>query len=192
MFYKHTFIAIAMVLHIGCIILFNTLSMQQSIKLLQTSANQSDTTDQTGRFDSLLLRPVFRWYTHLSGTECLYGFFAPKVGSQYVVQFKLYDRYKRLLTIRQGPHIQQAESIIRYSRLLDQCEAFLPHDQQGNERQQRYVSALLHNLAISIANDSSSARFVLCEVYVSHISGIKSRTARLADYKLIHQQMISR
>jgi len=62
--------------------------------------------------------PGISQYANCAGIDAGYGFFAPNVASEYVLEYKLYSKNKQLAEIRRLPGFKNKESIMRYSTML--------------------------------------------------------------------------
>jgi len=62
--------------------------------------------------------PGISQYANCAGIDAGYGFFAPNVASEYVLEYQLYGKNKQMAGIRRLPGFKNKESIMRYSTML--------------------------------------------------------------------------
>ncbi|HWV71157.1 MAG TPA: hypothetical protein VN040_05560 [Pseudosphingobacterium sp.] len=183
--------AIAIGFHFLCIILSNTLGLLQSFALLHPKHDYKALHFVQEKLHCCVTHPAIKLYSTYSGTETIFGFFAPRVGSQYITQFKLYDAEGKLINTQNGPELQSGPGILRYARLLDSFEPLANHSNNKDTMRYdvRYARAILYNLSRHIGRSQPRAKQVVTRIFL-HQSSKLERSGRnpATSYRLVYQQ----
>lgn len=95
-----------------------------------------------------------RVFARCTGTATGYGFFAPQVGSSFVLEVSLLDGHGSVLATTRTPPLKQAHSHLRYHSLLNRMQHLLEGDMGDGAAVSltlRQARALAHCLAQRIA-----------------------------------------
>ncbi|MFC6101210.1 hypothetical protein [Olivibacter domesticus] len=188
---KRFFLVIAISFHLLCIILFNALSLLQSFALLHPKHDYKALHWVQENIHAFVNLPTIKLYSTYSGTETLFGFFAPRVGSQYITQFKLYDKTGKLISTQNGPTLRSQPGVLRYARLLDSFEPLVdPSNSKDSTRYDvRYARAILYNLSMHIGHSQPQATKVVSRIFLHHSRQPQHpRDTTASSYRLVYQQ----
>lgn len=104
-------------------------------------------------------------YGAYAGTNTGYGFYAPNVGSQFIMGFEVYDISCKMLVKRMYPHFMNTESVLRFSL----CTALMREKlsrERNNEGLEKFMKLMLHQISMYIKKDLPAAHSVRARVYL--------------------------
>lgn len=167
---KSLFVSILLGIHLGCVFLFNLSGIMQSYGLLHSLHTHSTLNQIQSLLQQCLSKPYIRYYGDCSGASTLYGFFAPRVGSQYLTRFTLYNANQQAIAHLTVPLLHSQEGIMRYARLLDVFEPLVKQPTDTTSFDQRYAKAIFHNLLVSVGRQYPEAKSISGCIYLCAIS----------------------
>lgn len=108
-------------------------------------------------------------YTVLAGIDAGYGFFAPNVASEYILNFALKDNKNNLLENRILPDFKSKESIQQYSTMLGVFQDKLKYftdSSKTNPLYMRYLDVIIKSMAKAIIKENKTVDNVTATLYL--------------------------
>lgn len=115
--------------------------------------------------------PPVRTFARYAGTATGYGFFAPQVGSSFLLEVSILDNRGTVQATTHAPLLKQAHSLLRYHSLLGRMQHLLADDTRNARDSSltlRQARAIAHCLAQRTALQRWGAtgyNRIRCEVY---------------------------
>ena len=157
--------------HVALMLAYSTESMLRGYHQL-TGGTDSGELEGIQRAAGILTSlPLAQRVASYAGTATGYGFFAPRVGSSFLLEASSLDAHGIVHQTTVMPPFKQAHSLIRYHSLLSRLQYLLDdgHERPGGPTlRNRQARAIAHCLAQRIARHHrpNPAGRLRCDVYV--------------------------
>lgn len=128
--------------------------------------------------DALLTTGLYH-YSVLAGVDAGYGFFAPNVASEYVLEFNQQDKNGETISTSVLPDFQCKESIQKYSTMLGAFQEkvkFYIDSTKGSKLYMRYLDVIIKSIAQNVLKSNKGAASVIATLYMYNYPS-------LADYE---------
>lgn len=163
--FKNTFVCVTLVIiQLFCLVFINT----QHLLVDYFDLNNPDQTQSKNLKIGLAIEnsPIFKIYSNYTGTNSGYGFFAPNVGSEFVMTFTVLDCENKLLGEHQSPQsLKQNESRSRFNLCAyPMMERIMLGEQ--NLIYSSYFNVMLHQIAEDINSNYNTGHKVVSEIYM--------------------------
>ncbi len=162
MVFKKTYIAIGLVtIQFLFLVFTNTHQLITDYYLVRPELDKADNAVlNAGR--EVIMSDVFQTYSSYTGTSSGYGFFAPNVGSEFILLFSIYDDQGTLLGVDRYPHsLIQNESRNRFDLYTLPMMQRLKNGK--NELLNDYFEVMLHEISRKISINYDQGSKVVCE-----------------------------
>lgn len=136
--------------------------------------------------------PIHR-FSQYAGTATGYGFFAPQVGSSFLLKVTAVDTTDTAQATAHMPVLKQGHSVLRYHSLLNRMQNLLREDTGGGDESAlplRQARAIAHCLTQRIARQrwGKTAYRTRCEIFVYDYPALRQldavpRGRRLSIYQ---------
>lgn len=150
------------------------------------------------QMENFLQQPLPQSLSKLMGTESPFGFFAPKVGNQYVLTFQLYNRDGKLLRTLGTPNLKLQESLHRYANFSTQFSKLQKKKctTRADSMQTRYAQGIANSLAIHLAIPDPLVSKVHVRVMLYSYPGLHKSLSKAPGYSspryyLLYQKTIN-
>lgn len=130
-------------------------------------------------------------YTTVAGIDAGYGFFAPNVASEYVLEFALKDKKENLLKKTILPDFKSKESIQQYSAMLGIFQEKLKYfsdSSRANPLYMRYLDVLIKSMAKTKISKNKIVDNVTATLYLYNypsLHGYRNNNHRVQLIKII-------
>ena len=115
------------------------------------------------------------FYSTYTGTATTYGFYAPNVASQFLMNFIVFDKNGKQLDVRISPNFKHKESKHRFalctSIMMDKME--IKQSKMINEPLDGYIKVMLHEIAMNIKKEYTGAYKIFANVFLHEFPSIK-------------------
>jgi hypothetical protein len=108
-------------------------------------------------------------YTVLAGIDAGYGFFAPNVASEYILEFSLKDKHHNILERNILPEFDSKESIQKYSTMLGTFQdklKFFTDSSKTDPLYMRYLDVLIKSMAKGVIKKNANVDNVTATLYL--------------------------
>ena len=110
--------------------------------------------------------PVSRFIAY-TGFDTGYGFFAPNVGSDFVLLFDIQDSLGQTIQQTAMPKFKQKESQVRYTSVFNMfLERVKKQEAKGKDQYKEYLDLILRQIALNVKRDYPKAAFVQAKLYL--------------------------
>lgn len=133
---------------------------------LKTVTGSQDSVSISG-FEKFIVRItssyVFTTCSTYTGSNSSYGFYAPSVGSEFLMSFKVLDSSNNIIGVHNGPELRQDESKLRFELCtLPVQEKLLNPNSIAND----YTKIMMHQISSHLKNGYKNSHWVAANIYV--------------------------
>jgi hypothetical protein len=165
MVFKKIYIAVALVtVQILFLLFTNTHQLITDYYLVRPELDKTENAYlNAGRH--VIMSDLYQTYASYTGTSSGYGFFAPSVGSEFILLFSVYDDAGTLLGVDKYPQsLIQNESRNRFDMYTLPMMKRLKNGK--NELLNDYFEVMLHEVSRKISNGYEAGNKVVCEAFI--------------------------
>jgi hypothetical protein len=122
------------------------------------------------------LKPVSLFLSY-TGFDTAYGFFAPNVASDFILQFEMKDKAGNIVENSIMPHFKNKESVVRYTSVfnmfLDKISDKGIVDSKDNKYQQ-YLDIIIKQIAINVKKQNPNADHITAKLYLYNYPSLEN------------------
>lgn len=157
---KKIFLVSVLGLHFFMILCININHFIGDLKTVTLSQEVSGFENFIARITS---SDVFTTFSTYTGSNSSYGFYAPSVGSEFMMSFKILDSSNNIIGVHNGPELQQDESKLRFELCtLPVQEKLLNPNSIAND----YTKIMMHQISSYLKNGYKNSNWVAANIYV--------------------------
>lgn len=113
-------------------------------------------------------------FTSYTGFDTGYGFFAPNVASDFVLNFELSDKEGNIIEERPMPAFENKESLVRYTTVFNMFLDKISGDKNNSDNKYyQYLDMIIQQIALNVMKENINATNVTARLYLYDYPTIK-------------------
>lgn len=113
-------------------------------------------------------------FTSYTGFDTGYGFFAPNVASDFVLNFELKDKDGNIIEEKSTPAFKNKESLIRYTTVFNMFLDKISGDKNNSDNKYyQYLDLIIQQIALNVMKENVNASNVTARLYLYDYPTIK-------------------
>lgn len=113
-------------------------------------------------------------FTSNTGFDTGYGFFAPNVASDFVLNFELRDKDGNIIEEKSTPAFKNKESLVRYTTVFNMFLDKISGDKNNSDNKYyQYLDLIIQQIALNVLKENVNASNVTARLYLYDYPTIK-------------------
>ena len=105
-------------------------------------------------------------FTSYTGFDTGYGFYAPNVASDFILNFELKDKNGKVLEEKSLPYFKSKESRVRYTTVFNMFLDKLSDKNQYDRKYYQYLDIIIQQIARNVMVENPKATHVTTRLYL--------------------------
>lgn len=170
---------------IFCVCVYSSIDSYISFYDIEKKGLQKGAMDATA---TVFTAPVLKQYATVAGIDAGYGFFAPNVASEYVLEYRHFDEQGMMVGRQRLPAFEQKESYMRYSTMLGGFqEKFIALDDtaKSSTLKIRFLNVLIKSMGKNMLAENPVIHTVTATLYLYDYPSLQGYAAGHTTSQLI-------